>query len=440
MKRYLSLLLCLILACATLVACSSDKKIGDGIKDYPRDPSSNERLTLNMYVITDDSTSSDAINAVSNRIAGYTKTAYNTILNIKYVKASEYQNTVLDAIEEGGDDAPHIVLINNKSFFDTLNNIVFDEGHKELERTAICDLTSYYASKAYGRLNTQIAKALLEASYVTEYEYLTIDTSVAVDELDYDIDTLKSYTTTAAASQLISDMEAAGFTPSNHIKIVKGDYNLRNSLTATYGVCNVIGSASKLMTVPNNRVLGSYDYLVIDREVAHLELKYTTEELSSYTSLDDAAKLIADMTDNGYSAEELVRVVTGPYELRNTLITENFCNVIKKPVVTQEDAFKSAYAVINNANNAYNERAMKMIYQLNNDQELRNLLQYGVLGANYTVNNGNIVRVIDGVNNYIMNLEHTGNIFVAKNCSEIFWTDDAKRFGESQNKEASFVK
>ena len=194
------------------------------------------------------------------------------------------------------------------------------------------------------------------------------------------------------------------------------------------------------MTVPNNRVLGSYDYLVIDREVAHLELKYTTEELSAYTSLKDAKQLMDDMTDNGYNAEELVRVVTGPYELRNTLITDNFCNVIKKPVVTQEDAFKSAYAVINNANNAYNERAMKMIYQLNNDQELRNLLQYGVLGANYTVNNGNIVRVIDGVNNYIMNLEHTGNIFVAKNCSEIFWTDDAKRFGESQNKEASFVK
>ncbi len=182
MKRYLSLLVCLLLACATLVACG-DQKIGDGIKDYPRDPSLNERLTLNMYIITDDNTSADAMSAVANRIAGYTKTQYNTILNITYVKESEYQQTVLDAIEEGGETMPNIVLINDKDFFDTLNNIIFDEGHTELQRTALADLTSYYGTKTYGRLNTQIAKALLEASYVTEYEYLVIDRAVAVDEL-----------------------------------------------------------------------------------------------------------------------------------------------------------------------------------------------------------------------------------------------------------------
>ncbi len=438
MKRYLSLLLCLLLACATLVACS-EQKIGDGIKDYPRDPNSDERLTLNMYIITDDNTSSDAINAVANRISGYTKTAYNTILNITYVKESEYQSTVLSAIEEDGNATPNIVLVNDKSFFDTLNNIVFKKGHKELERGALCDLTPYYSSKAYGRLNTQIAKALLNASSVTEYEYLVIDRAVAVDELGYDLEELQSYKSTSEAAGLISALEAKGYTPTDYIKIVKGDFNKRYTLSDS-NVCNEIGSSSKLMTVPNNRVLGEYQYLVIDREVAHLELKYTSEELSSYKSLSDAEELMADMASRGYNAEELVRLVSGPYELRNELSEENFCNVIKTPVVTAEDAFESAFAIINHSNSDYNDRAMEIIYQINNDKELRNLLQYGVLGANYTLTSDSIIRVFDGINNYGMNLEYTGNVFIADNCSELKWTDDAKRYGESQNAEATFVK
>ncbi len=438
MKKYLSLFLCLLLAVATLVSCG-DKKIGDGIKDYPRDPSSNDRLTLNMYIITDDETSSDAINAVANRIAGYTKTEYNTILNIKYVKESEYQSTVLSAIEEGGEAAPNIVLINDKDFFDTLNNMVFDKGHSELERKAICDLTSYYASKSYGRLNTQITKALLDASYVTEYEYLVIDRAVAVEQLGYDIEELKDYTSTSDAAELIADLEANGYTVSDYIRIEKGDYNKRNALGVA-NICNEIGSVVKIMTVPNNRVVGEYKYLVIDREVAHLELKYPSDELTSYISLQDAEALMAEMEEKGYNAEELVRIVPGPYELRESLSVDNFCNVIEKPYATVDEAFSSAFAIINNSDSKYNDRAMKIIYQLNNDSELRNLLQYGVLGANYSVSNGDIVRIFDGVNNYSMKLVYTGNIFLADNCSELGWTNDAKKFGESQNTEATFVK
>ena len=78
---------------------------------------------------------------------------------------------------------------------------------------------------------------------------------------------------------------------------------------------------------------------------------------------------------------------------------------------------------------------MKLIYAINTDIELRNFLQYGVLGANYNNNNGDISRINDGVNTYDMNLIYTGDVFKAYNCSALGWTDSAKNYGAQQNKD-----
>ena len=141
----------------------------------------------------------------------------------------------------------------------------------------------------------------------------------------------------------------------------------------------------------------------------------------------------ADMTNAGYNASELVKVVTGPYELRNTLSVDNICNIIDMPTVTTADAFASAFAIIKNAEDKYNYRAMQIIYAINNDLELRNYLQYGVSGANYNVVDGDIVRIVDGENTFEMNLEYTGDVFKAAFCSELGWTQSAMDYGIIQN-------
>ena len=346
MKKIISLSLCFVLALMMLVSCSS-QKIGDGEK-YPESSQIVERLQLNMYIITGDSSSENATNSVATRISGHTKVTYNTELNITYVKESNYESTLLSAIESG-QNVPHIVLINSENLFNSL-----------MEKNKLADLSNYYKSRDFGRLNTQIAPALLESSKID----------------------------------------------------------------------------GKLFTVPNNRVIGEYSYLVINKEVAMQTLKYTNAELSSYTSLDDAAELIAEMNSNGYDADRYVKVVNGPYELREELSKENFCNIISVPMITKADAFSSTFAVINSSESKYNDRAMQIIYAINNDSELRNFLQYGVLGANYEVVGGNIVRVKDGENTYDMNLNYTGDVFKADNCEEIGWTDASKGYGKLQNNDS----
>ncbi len=351
MKKILSLIICLFMCCTMLVACA-DEEIGDYIDKYPEIIQTVERLNINMYIIVDEA-SANAMTSVKDRIAGHTKTTYNTVLNINYVTSDIYESTVANAIAAGGSNAPHIVLINSETMFDSLVNA---EGGNKL-----ADLTEYYASRDFGRLNSQIPTALLQSSKVND----------------------------------------------------------------------------KLYTVPNNRVIDEYRYLVVNKEIAHMALHVPTTVIDSYKSIADAADLMNKMNAAGYDASQYVYEINGPYEMRADLIAQgNFCNIIKHPTVTRASAFSSAFAIINNLNEKYNTRAMQMIYAINNDLELRNLLQYGVIGANYTVENDDIIRSTEENNLYRMNIIYTGNVFNASFCSEIGWTKEVKDNGSEQNKDA----
>lgn len=352
MKRILCLIMCLVMACTMLVSCA-ETTIGDYIDNYTDVQKTSERLTINMHIITGDSTTEDSIKNVSQRINGYAKNIYNTDLKITFVKESDYVSSLNSALSKSDAEAPHIVLINSESLFDSL-----------MDGGKLADLTDYYGTKSFGQMNVKIASPLLQASKVE----------------------------------------------------------------------------NKLYTVPNNRVIGEYEYLVINRELVK-EFHYPNQELEGYKSLEDASALMAEMEGAGYSQEsisQLVRVVKGPYELREEYLEDNFCNVISVPSVNRAEAFASAFAVVNREQSKYNDRAVEIIYAINNDSELRNLLQYGVEGANYTKANKSteVVRNMDGVNNFEMNLIYTGNVFTAYNCQEIGWTNDAKSYGQLQNQDA----
>lgn len=353
MKKIWCLILCLILACTVLVGCAEDE-IGDYLENYPEKTETVGKLSLNMYIIVGNNTTENAKTTVKRMISQHTVAEYNTELNVFYIPESEYESTVMTAINNGGSDAPHIILINSESMLNSL--------YKSDADSKLADLSAYYLSRDYGRLNTQIANSLIQASK--------------------------------------------------------------------------LGENNKLYTVPNNHVVDEYTYLVIDEDVAHQTLHYPSNELKNYKSIADAAALKEEMTLAGYNADELVYETTGPYELRAEIEADgNICNVVKQPIATRAEAFSSAFAIVN-TETKYNDRAMKMIYSINTDTYLRNLLQYGVMGTNYTVENGDIVRIAEGENVYYMNLLHTGDIFKADFCSELNWTKTAYDNGVLQNKDS----
>ena len=335
-----------------LVGCADDP-IGSYLENYPETVETVERLDLNLYIVTGDATTENAKTSVATRIAGHTKTDYNTVLNVKYVSAAEYETTVASAIAAGGKDMPHIILITGEAM---LNSLINAEGGNKL-----VSLTSYYKTREFGRLNTQISSALLDASKI------------------------------------------------------QGEY----------------------FTVPNNRVIGEYTYAVINKSVLN-DYHYNNQEIININSLEAVEQLKAELLTKPSVNEEnissLVRIESGAYEKRYALDDEGFCNVIATPKVTTADAFASAFAIVNTSQK-YNDRAMKMIYAINNDTELRNLLQYGVQGANYDIVDGDIVTIHDDKNTYQMNLDYTGDIFKAAYSSELGWVEGVYSYRLQHSKE-----
>ena len=386
MKKLFCILVCLVLTAFALVSCGDVDRsdwLGQGKDDEGKIVGGKyngentivavPEVNMNLYIIVEDETwdvtkseglkvisnpedkivVTQAINTVTNAIKDYTSSTYKTVLNVKYVKASEYESVVLEAVKAGNDsaNAASIVLVNSYSLMQDL----YATGK-------LVALDSYLDTSAYGQLNTNIPTALLEAS-----------------KLD-----------------------------------------------------------GKIYSIPNNHVIGSYEYLLINKEAAK-ECKISDTAAKSFTSYDEVLDIIDDTFDNSNGA--YVTLVSGSYEDRFLYEAQGYyCNVVKNPVADKNEAFSSAFAIIDRntagAKVDMNERAMQIIYDLNMKDKLRNILQYGVAGTNYKLDadeNDVVSKLEKGPNLYSMNLIYTGNTLNAFVCEEIGWTDEAKANAIAQN-------
>ena len=177
-------------------------------------------------------------------------------------------------------------------------------------------------------------------------------------------------------------------------------------------------------------------------------------------------ELVTRMADDGRSEAEIneaIKAVSGTYADKAKYEAAGYiCNVVEYPAATKEAALESAFAVVRHPADRrgeegfdperesledkalyteHYERCMQIIWALNTDEYLRNLLQYGVEHTNYKFDenkNNYVVRESEGNNFYNMDLKYTGDIFAAYFCEELGWTYEAYLSGESQNKESKF--
>ncbi len=210
MKRIIALLLVLVTALC-LVGCNEDllEQIKNHKDQYDYVPTIIEDMTFDMYIICDTATQS-AKDAVTRQINLYTEAKFKTKLVIHYLSAAEYESAVMDNL-----DTADLILVTGETMAREL-----------VENDKLVDLSFAYASDDYGRLNVDIADALLEASKLP----------------------------------VPSEDEA-------------------QQETLSYFV------------VPNNRVVGTYSYVCINKQTVHRELMYplnAVESLPYVFSLDQA--------------------------------------------------------------------------------------------------------------------------------------------------------
>lgn len=110
---------------------------------------------------------------------------------------------------------------------------------------------------------------------------------------------------------------------------------------------------------------------------------------------------------------------------------EYYLYVAKYPEADEEALYGNMFAV--SANSKHTEACVKVLTMLNTNPELRNILQYGIEGENYTIDE--TTGVLERLNNdYMMDIRRTGNCFIAhpeEGLPADYW-EDAK----AQNNDA----
>lgn len=418
MKKIISLLLCLVFVTLTFAGCGKDRigeDLDESMKGYEK-----ESLTLNFYIVGDTTNDNATVNA---RINNYTSKKFNTNINIVYCNENDYQQTVIakldaakTAIESEATDDASLNAIKNKPDMFLINSpemmlSLYEKGH-------LADLTEFFYPDIYEEkveiypelknkfhaelikntegLHNQIAETLMDASVITE------------DTID----------------------------------VITG--------------LSVV--ADKNYVVPNNRVVGSYTYLLIDRDTAEEVYMGSTSQLASF-NLSNMNTLVDAITakkgaEDGFDIENYVKIVEGKYEDKATYESNGFaCNIVEYPQVAGIEAADPTADVPANVDNVFNsafavnkysevDRAMEIIYAINTDDILHNYLQYGVENTNYTIDAStglvDYSQITNADNKYLMNPLYTGDMFKIRQNST--WTEADMRNGKIQNDESRVYK
>lgn len=430
--KLLCLVLALLMLLPTAVACSNgtDVDINSNV-DSTRTP-----VTLNMWIVTEEETTEEAQKAVEAAFNDITETSYTTHVNLIFCNEEEYKEA-LDAqfaLTDTRFSDPNFKTFKPSSKVETM---IDSEGMKVLKYPE--------ASKYQVDIVLILGKAMLE-EYVGEGRL-----SVLNDQLSGTYKTIRSY--------------------------VYNDLLTYSAIGGNY------------YAVPNNNVIGSYTYLLVNKEMADkyyfspsdftafgatnsrgeklpvaklIDAIAENEDLSKiaplygmaeyplakYWSQDGSASILATLypdasagleagssvtnifdeknadyrsfmremiycKENGYllDGQETfgVAVMEGDYALAAEYADEYYISVLDYPRVDDVDIFDSMFAVTSYT--ASLARSMEIINALTCKSELRNILQYGVEGVHYTLNDdGAVVRKN---NDYRMNINYTGNVLMA---------------------------
>lgn len=483
MKKILCLLLCLLMVLPMLASCANNSSIDDINKEASRFTTTlNMWLVTESELVADASalivsgiTPKKAANnqlseaqkatvaamseeqtaawnqvfAVSEAINKLTKAKYKIQLNLKYYLEGDYYAAVEAAFAEHKKniDAGNIALENK-----TEETVYNEYGIPELKYPIVpdyevdilflgdyskyftyanngwlVDMTPHLTESAI-KLNSYVDSSYLQAAVVNnmlyalpnnhvvgEYVYLLADKALlkkytnSVDNATiYDtefksyLDYIHStYNGEAGAEKIYPIYSATGKVDldfahywSYDMDATKGFATEKNNEFSIFG-----DSSATDAFLENNNLLADADYMKALANKTHYEK--TAGYLT--TSANDRAA---------------VRIVKGGWELKSQYEAAGYeVLVMQYPELTNEEIYSSMYAIGKYSIN--DDRSAEIITFLNTNAEVRNILQYGVEGENYTLETevegeqSYTYAVPTAENLYVMDLNKTGNTFIA---------------------------
>ncbi len=431
--RILSLILCLAMLVCVFASCGEDDEDTD---DVVSEVSSREAVTLSMYVITEDSTTAEAADAVEKEINSMIKSKYTTKVEITYLTAEEYyaaveaqlvkmkNNAQSEATDTADSDASETapeteeLVINEYGVAELrypslttgqIDIVMIDDYAKYIEYVENGWLASLdsIVSNTSKKLGDYIYPTILNAAKVNgklyaipnnhpiagETTYITINRALA-EEFGLDTDLVTSVADLADFLAFAKTKE--GVTPIRNTSIdskntlYMGADAASRTLTTGFSLVGQYGKNTQITAPESLFANANYKNELLALAKFDYEGYYGNGADESYAieiKTGDLASMCADGENN-----DIVALYAEGQS------TEELCGAM--------------FAVSAFTDSTGLTRAMEVITYLNTNEDFRNLLQYGIEGTNYQLDEytDEVIRLDDS---YSMDLAKTGNMFIA---------------------------
>ncbi len=272
--------------------------------------------------------------------------------------------------------------------------------------------------------SSQGTYAIPNNSAVGEYTYLLLNKKY-MDKYNYTAENIPDiYSDTSMFASYVSDIAKY---EKNAIPVL-GELPLTNVLywslnqetrSIDYSKFSIIGDAflsgrSMDPTVSTNTPIAARNLFAVETYV---------KQLRAIQSYKDAGYVYSNANGKDCAA----MVVKGGAELQAVYGDEYYMNILEYPRLEEDDLFSSMFGVTTFTKSL--TRSMEIVTYLNTDHELRDVLQYGVEGVHYELDQSGVVKRLN--NDYMMNIRNTGNEFVAS--PEEGMVPDIWSYGKKQN-------
>ncbi len=478
-RRILCLLLAMVTVLGMLASCGSEE-ITD--EDLDKETATRQAVSINMWVVTPDKISEETEALVEGAFNEFTKSRFTTYVDLIFVTENEYEDT-LNAKFKAIEDAILAAEEEEKRLKEEARSLkaagIVTTAATTVETEAETEEETIRNEDGIIELKYPLIKEdQVDIIYMAGYDFMKYLADLErLTPLDAEISSTGS---SKALTDYISDLLI------KNCKINGAVYGIPNNKVIgeyTYLLVNK-ELAAKYYIDPNSLtnvdgLLKVYDFMadVAENETEYLpsygELEYpyiyfwnselytddfsilaaeyrTTYEQTSAANPDLMPKnvfyiagyikhLLAmkKFEEAGYfdkapkeTDKYAVRILSGDSSVPAEFGEDYHVLTIKYPTATQSDIFGSFYGVSAYTGNL--ARSLEIITALNTEQELINILQYGVEDVHYTFNDDKLLTKLN--NDYNMTLGTTGNIFMTYPTVDM--DPDIWEIGKTQNGQA----
>lgn len=439
LNRLLSIILAVLMVVSTIAfsGCSvaSDEEGAAGENaEGATNTSTRGIVTLNMYIITNETTTTESANKVQKEINKILLPNYKTILKLNCLTEDEYWKTVDDMLEKTEVPSMTSATIKGteKMDFPQMIEYLYKDSTIELELTqdqidifVVNDYDKYTEYAENGRLKGLNEYIAYDSKKLSSYIYPTIMTAAKIGNETYGIPTNigmehGEYTYLVYNADLLEQhgyevKQVTEFSKNNfanYLKAVKENNPEVWPLSEPFGVAGLefYNDEPAFMTrsIQFNYMANGCTPALLEQEytnnllkrVEYKELGYypgegEADENAKYAiRVEKSPELLTDESDKKWVDEDGTTYVRYLFDI---------------PRVSIEDAFTSAMCV--SATSPVPERAMEIVTLFQTNSELANLLQYGVENVHYQIDerDGTLVMLDD---TYSMNNIITGNTYI----------------------------